>query len=150
FKNLFETPTFQRGDSLIEEVLDTLTVVATRLPQIYEEVSNLRRVDPAEDPADTSTMTPKENGTTVHHSLSMGKGEGSAGTSSRNRGESTCDGGVTPTATMLMVDTPSCQPNTASTGHSTRGVPTPPHHHHQTSSTPSPQPLSLTTLLPDQ
>ncbi|KAF4692958.1 hypothetical protein FOZ60_012189 [Perkinsus olseni] len=81
----------------------------------------------------------------------MGKGEGSAGTSSRNRGESTCDGGVTPTATMLMVDTPSCQPNTASTGHSTRGVPTPPHHHHhQTSSTPSPQPLSLTTLLPDQ
>ncbi|KAF4692959.1 hypothetical protein FOZ60_012190 [Perkinsus olseni] len=51
FKNLFETPTFQRGDSLIEEVLDTLTVVATRLPQIYEEVSNLRRVDPAEDPA---------------------------------------------------------------------------------------------------
>ncbi|KAF4650784.1 hypothetical protein FOL46_000730, partial [Perkinsus olseni] len=149
FKNLFETPTFQRGDSLIEEVLDTLTVVATRLPQIYEEVSNLRRVDPAEDPADTYTMTPKENGNTVHHSLSMGKGQGSAGTSSRNRGESTCDGGVTPTATMLMVDTPSCQPNTASTGHSTRGVPTPPHHH-QTSSTPSPQPLSLTTLLPDQ
>ncbi|KAF4681183.1 hypothetical protein FOZ63_015443, partial [Perkinsus olseni] len=115
FKNLFETPTFQRGDSLIEEVLDMLTAVVTLLPQIYQEVFNLHRVEPAEDPADTSTMTPKENDNTVHHGLSQTKGDGSAGTSSRNRGESTCDGGVTPTATMLMVDTPSCQPNTAST-----------------------------------
>lgn len=63
-------------------------------------------------------------------------------------------GGVSATATTMMMDTPSFLTNPASTGHSTRGVQTPHHHDEdeqedqQEESIPSPQPLRLTTLLP--